>query len=252
MIILTAVCWMIMKPFKRMSQTITRNKAGPLNRKARGAQSMTKKAFFTAATGGTGAALGGVGAAADRVSQNVKDRYNTNTQDGEDTGDTLPRPEGRELNQRRRQEVDQSRVEARKTMDRQQRLTNSRKESDLDAAKRDLQTSEPSETDKDNAPMKPRIQMPTSNRGNVIARRLVGSESGPARSSSSVSETWDGGPRSNIAPTKVFTPSSADVSVQSSVPKPITRPAPSTPPRSTGRLWTPSLTSAGAADHGQG
>jgi hypothetical protein len=252
MIILTAVCWMIMKPFKRMSQTITQNRAGPLNRKARGAQSMTKKAFFTAATGGTGAALGGVGAAFDRVSHNVKDRYNTNTESSENDGDVSARPEGRELNQRRRQEVDQSRVEARKTMDRQQRLTNSRRESDLDAVKRDLQTSGPSETDQDNAAVKPRIQIPASNRGSMVARHLVGSESGSARSSSSVSETWDGGPRSNIAPTKVFTPSSAGAPVQSSVPRPITRSTSSTPPRSTGRLWTPSLTSAGAADRGQG
>ncbi|WP_397495603.1 hypothetical protein [Rhodococcus sp. KBS0724] len=252
MIILTAVCWMIMKPFKRMSQTITQNKVGPLNRKARGVQSMTKKAFFTAATGGTGAALGGVGAAFDRVSHNVKDRYNTNTESSDNEDPVSARPEGRELNQRRRQEVDQSRVEARKTMDRQQRLTNSRRESDLDAAKRDLQTSEPSEPGKDNAPVKPRIQVPATNGGNVIARRIVGSESGSARSSSSVSETWDGGPRSNIAPTKVFTPSSADASVESSVPKPTTRSVPSTPSRSAQRLWAPSLTSAGAPDHGRG
>ncbi|MDI9915396.1 hypothetical protein [Rhodococcus sp. IEGM 1379] len=249
MIILTAVCWMIMKPFKRMSQTFTQNQASPLQRKARGIQSMAKKAFLSAATGGVGTAAVVGGAAADRVSPKAKDRYSTNIHDG----GVLARPEGRELNQRRRQEVDQSRVDMRKTMDRQQRLSDSRKESDHDATKRDLQTSADTDTGKETAPMMPRIQTPAANRGSVIARQLVGSDSGSARSSSSVSETWDGGPRSNIAPTKVFTPSSADSSTENSTPgRRAAQFSSSTPPLSTERLGTPSLTSAGSSNHGQG
>ncbi|PCK22282.1 hypothetical protein CHR55_32720 [Rhodococcus qingshengii] len=260
MIILTAVCWMIMKPFKRMSQTLTQNQAGPLNRKARGSQSMAKKAFLGAASGGVAAtaatAKWAAGKAKGRYDTDnetdgvkAKDRYSNDIQDG----GVLARPEGRELNQRRRQEVDQSRVDMRKTMDRQQRLSDSRKESTQDLKKRGLQMHKDVDIDKDNAPVKPQIQVPAASRGGVVARQLVGSDSGSARSSSSVSETWDGGPRSNIAPTKVFTPSSADSSTENSTPgRRAAQFSSSTPPRSTENLWTPSLTSAGSSNHGQG
>ena len=48
MVILTAVCWFIMRPFKRMTQTFTQNQAGALNRKARHAQTSMKQKFFKA------------------------------------------------------------------------------------------------------------------------------------------------------------------------------------------------------------
>src|SRR5690606_34097048 len=59
MILLTAVCWAIMRPFKRMTQTFTQNNTSMVNRKAREAKRSLKTKAFAAA----GAAIGGPGGA---------------------------------------------------------------------------------------------------------------------------------------------------------------------------------------------
>jgi hypothetical protein len=253
MVILTAVCWFIMRPFKRMTQTFTQNQAGALNRKARHAQTSMKQKFFKA-----GSAVVG-GPAASMVEEGVGALRKATTRGGDLDKDSVTpvRPEGRELNQRRRHEVDKSRVDARRTMDRQPRLTDSRKN---DVRRRSLAGTAKSSTGlkrpvadrpqtAGTAADRPQIAGTAANRGQALARQLVGAEAGSPRSSSSVSETWDGGPRSSIAPMKVFTPSSRDVSAGSTAPRSgATRSSSSsTPPRSTARLWTPSLTSAGTS-----
>ncbi|MCZ4547856.1 MULTISPECIES: hypothetical protein [Rhodococcus] len=242
MVILTAVCWFIMRPFKRMTQTFTQNQAGALNRKARHAQTSMKQKFFKA-----GSAVVG-GPAASMVEEGVGALRKATKRGGDLDKDSVTpvRPEGRELNQRRRHEVDKSRVDARKTMDRQQRLKDSRKN---DVRRQSLAGTAKSSTGlKRPVADRPQTVGTAANRGQALARQLVGTEAGSPRSSSSVSETWDGGPRSSIAPMKVFTPPSRDVSTGSTTPSSgATRSNTSTPPRSTARLWTPSLTSAGTS-----
>ncbi|MCX6473513.1 MAG: hypothetical protein NT100_08115, partial [Rhodococcus sp.] len=161
---------------------------------------------------------------------------------------TPVRPEGRELNQRRRHEVDKSRVEARKTMDRQQRLTDSRKDAQ-DVRRRSLAgTAKSSAGTKRPMSDRPQTAGPAAKPSPTLARQLIGTEAGSPRSTSSVSETWDGGPRSSIAPLKVFTPPLRDAPTGTPMPRSgATRSNSATPPRSTARLWTPSLTSAGTS-----
>lgn len=244
MVILTAVCWFIMRPFKRMTQTFTQNQAGALNRKARHAQTSMKQKFFKA-----GSAVVG-GPAASMVEEGVGALRKATKRGGDLDKDSVTpvRPEGRELNQRRRHEVDKSRVDARKTMDRQQRLTDSRKDA------QDVRRGSLADTAKNSAgtkrPMSDRPQTagPAAKPSHTVARQLIGIEAGSPRSTSLVSETWDGGPRSSIAPMKVFTPSSRDAPTGTPMPRSgATRSSSSTPPRSTARLWTPSLTSAGTS-----
>ncbi len=59
MVLLTVVCWTIMRPFKRVGQTFTQNSSSMVNRKAREA----KRSLKTRAFGAAGAALGGPGGA---------------------------------------------------------------------------------------------------------------------------------------------------------------------------------------------
>ena len=242
MVILTAVCWFIMRPFKRMTQTFTQNQAGALNRKARHAQTSMKQKFFKA-----GSAVVG-GPAASMVEEGVGALRKATKRGGDLDKDSVTpvRPEGRELNQRRRHEVDKSRVDARKTMDRQQRLTDSRKN---DVRRRSLAGTAKSSTGlKRPVADRPQTAGTAANRGQALARQLVGTEAGSPRSTSSVSETWDGGPRSSIAPMKVFTPPSRDAPTGTPMPRSgATRSNSSTTPRSTARLWTPSLTSTGTS-----
>ena len=179
MVILTAVCWFIMRPFKRMTQTFTQNQAGALNRKARHAQTSMKQKFFKA-----GSAVVG-GPAASMVEEGVGALRKATKRGGDLDKDSVTpvRPEGRELNQRRRHEVDKSRVDARKTMDRQQRLTDSRKN---DVRRRSLAGTAKSSTGlKRPVADRPQTAGTAANRGQALARQLVGTEAGSPRSTSS-------------------------------------------------------------------
>ncbi|WP_231913993.1 hypothetical protein [Rhodococcus sp. LB1] len=242
MVILTLVCWFIMRPFKRVSQTFTQNRAGALNRKARHAQSSMKQKFFKGASAVVGGPAGamveeGVGA----LRKKTKDG-GTDENDSGSNSAVPARPEGRELNQRRRHETDQSRIKARKKMDLLQRLADSRKDSQSQS--RTGAGSKGDDHEQDNSHSHTR-----GGRGRSAVLSALGSGGGGASRSGSgashggaprVSETWDGGAGSAIAPTKVFTPTRKDVSPER-VPAMSAASGNATPPRSNARLYEPSL-----------
>ena len=154
-----------------MTQTFTQNQAGALNRKARHAQTSMKQKFFKA-----GSAVVG-GPAASMVEEGVGALRKATKRGGDLDKDSVTpvRPEGRELNQRRRHEVDKSRVDARKTMDRQQRLTDSRKN---DVRRRSLAGTAKSSTGlKRPVADRPQTAGTAANRGQALARQLVGNRS---------------------------------------------------------------------------
>ncbi|NKT14092.1 hypothetical protein GS979_06435 [Rhodococcus hoagii] len=223
MVLLTVVCWAIMRPFKRMSQTFTQNSASMVNRKARGAkQAVKRKAFAAAAT-----AVGGPGAGAGvKAAQRLGGR-------GEDAGDrpeTLARPEGRALNNQRQQALTQSRAEARKAQvggrgGRLGQAANAAAERDARiagiaaVASRDMARGKGGVDSKDadhaiksGAAAWKRFDQDEAD-AKVQERR--------ARKellSASVGQRWDGGDRSAIAPMKVFTPNRGQAGT-SSVPR---------------------------------
>lgn len=223
MVLLTVVCWAIMRPFKRMSQTFTQNSASMVNRKARGAkQAVKRKAFAAAAT-----AIGGPGAGAGvKAAQRLGGR-------GEDAGDrpeTLARPEGRALNNQRQQALTQSRADARRAQlggraGRLGQAANAATERDARiagiaaVASRDMargkggvDSKEADQAIKSGAAAWKRFDQDEAD-AKVQERR--------ARKellSASVGQRWDGGDRSAIAPMKVFTPNRGQ-SATSSVPR---------------------------------
>lgn len=103
MILLTVVVWAFMRPFKRLTQTITQNSAGLLNRSSRGAKSAMRKKLFQGAMAATGAgAIGSAvaGQAADRFSRRGGRDLDDDAEDA--AAGTPVRPEGKGLNTARR------------------------------------------------------------------------------------------------------------------------------------------------------
>ncbi|ABG99732.1 MULTISPECIES: hypothetical protein [Rhodococcus] len=235
MVILTLVCWFIMRPFKRVSQTFTQNRAGALNRKARHAQTSMKQKVFKGASAVIGGPAGamveeGVGA----LRKKTKDGF---TDEDSDINFAAPaRPEGRELNQRRRHEADQTRIAAHRKMDLLQRLADSRKESQ-DARHMNLAMGG-KHREQDTA----NTRVGRGRRTALQALEASRSGGGARRGDTPrVSETWDGGAGSAIAPTRVFTPTRKDTS-PGNVPAASAPASISAPPRSNTRLYAPSLT----------
>ncbi len=229
MILLTVVCWAIMRPFKRMSQTFSQNSASMVNRKARGAKQAIKRKAFTAAA----AAVGGpAGAAAGKVADKAGDRFNRRRPyDGvaEDQGNgmTATRPEGRALNNQRQQALTQSRAAARKAQlggradrlgqvaERDARIAGIAAVASRDMAqgKGGIDAKDADQAAKSGATAWKRFDKDEAD-AKVQERR--------ARKellSASVGKQWDGGDRSAIAPMKVFSPSrgqnSADTTTSS-------------------------------------
>ncbi|WP_404316437.1 hypothetical protein [Prescottella equi] len=211
MVLLTVVCWAIMRPFKRMSQTFSQNSASMVNRKARGAkQAVKRKAFAAAAT-----AIGGPGAGAGvKAAQRLGGR-------GEDAGDrpqTLTRPEGRALNNQRQQALTQSRADARKAQiggraGRLGQAANAATERDARIAGIAAIASRDMARGKGGIDSKDADQAIKS--GAAAWKRFDKDEADAkvqerrARKellSASVGQRWDGGDRSAIAPMKVYTP----------------------------------------------
>ncbi|MGW4338526.1 hypothetical protein ACWEK5_37865 [Rhodococcus koreensis] len=243
MVILTLVCWFIMRPFKRVSQTFTQNRAGALNRKARHAQSSVKQKFFKGASAVVGGPAGAV--VEEGVSSLRKETKDggTGENDSDSTSTAPDRPEGRELNQRRRHEADQGRIDARKKMDLLQRLTDSR--TDSQSQSRAGTGSKGEDDGEDNSRSHTR-----GGRGRCPVLDALGAGGGASRSGGGTSrgdaprvgETWDGGAGSAIAPTKVFTPAARSGVSGETVPSMFVPSIIGTPPRSTTRLYEPSLT----------
>jgi hypothetical protein len=111
MVILSLICWFIMRPFKRISSTFRQNSAGALNRKAVRAKSSIKHKAFDAAS----FAVGGPATTMAKKTVGAFHRSSDNN-DGDDT--TPVRPEGRGLIARRQQDSDNARAAARAASDR--------------------------------------------------------------------------------------------------------------------------------------
>ncbi|WP_249354701.1 hypothetical protein [Rhodococcus sp. USK13] len=242
MVILTLVCWFIMRPFKRVTQTFSNNRAGVLDRKARHAQQSMKQAFFKGASAFVGGPAGAI--VEEGVSEMRKNTKNGPTATDSGNSSSPDRPEGRELNQRRRHEADQSRLNARKKVDLQQRLNDSQKDSTSAEKTRHRQDlsgfgskgSDQGGRDITGTPRSRSTKLQTLGGG---GRSGSGQSRGEAPT---VSETWDGGAGSAIAPMKVYTPDRRESSPERT---PAMSGAPartSSSARSTARLYEPSLT----------
>lgn len=214
MAVLTVVCWLIMRPFKRMSQTFAQNSASMVNRKARNAKRSIKHKAFSAAS----FALGGpTQALVEKAVGTLRNRGNSDSDSDESSSSA--RPEGRELNNQRQQALSKSRSDARRAQgqsraDRMSKATD--RSADRDAriagvaamASRDLAEGKNSK-DGDTTDRAARS-------GAAAWRRFDSNESDKivqerrARKellTASVGQRWDGGDRSAIAPMKVYTPS---------------------------------------------
>lgn len=210
MVLLTVVCWAIMRPFKRVGQTFTQNSSSMVNRRTREAKRSLKAKAFAAA----GAAIGGPGGAIVTKTGERLTRRNPRDNDEVETKSTGLRPEGRGLNNRRQQALAQARAEARTNRtehlgpgadhvaDRDARITGIAAN-----AGRDLSRGEKPLDDKDTER--------TVASGAAAWKRLDKDEAEDRRRerqarkellTASVSQHWDGGDRSAIAPMKVYTP----------------------------------------------
>ncbi|WP_041804267.1 membrane protein [Rhodococcus pyridinivorans] len=210
MVLLTVVCWAIMRPFKRVGQTFTQNSSSMINRKTREAKRSLKTTAFTAA----GAALGGPGGAIAAKAGERMTRRNRGDDELETQAAIGARPEGRGLNNRRQQALTQAQAEARAS--RTERLgRGADRAADRDAriagiaaiAGRDLERGENPLGDKDTE------RAITSG---AAAWKRLGKEEAESRRQerrarkeplhTSVGQRWDGGDRSAIAPMQVYTP----------------------------------------------
>ncbi|MBC7299804.1 MFS transporter [Nocardia salmonicida] len=257
MILLTAICWFIMRPFKRMSQTISGNQASLINRKARGAQQSMKAAFLRRA----GAALGGgpAGVAAEKaVSQFSKGGARRGGDETLDNDTVRPvRPEGRDLTHRRQADVSHARSDARKHLHEQSRRSQSAKITEArDARIAGIAASASAEmargisgggelgkTGKNGKPgMLDDAEAARAVEYGAAALRRFDEENTRSREEQEdrpvtpqVSQRWDGGDGSVIAPMKVYTPTRGSNTLNGVVPMV----AISSPVRSTQRAEPP-------------
>ncbi|MFF0818073.1 hypothetical protein ACFYVR_23345 [Rhodococcus sp. NPDC003318] len=217
MIVLTVVCWAIMRPFKRMSQTFTQNSASMVNRKARGAKQAIKRKAFAAAAATVGGP--GAGAAAGTIANKASERWGRRTS-GEiaGPGGAPTRPEGRALNNQRQQALTKSRTDAHKAQglgravrmgqaaaagdERDARIAGIAAVTSLDLArgKGEVDAKDADRAVKSGAAAWKRFDQDEADA--IVQERKARKELLTA----SVGQRWDGGDRSAIAPMKVFTP----------------------------------------------
>lgn len=214
MALLTVVCWAIMRPFKRMSQTFTQNSASMVSRKARNAKKSIKRKAFDAASFA-------VGGPAQAIAEKAAERFARRGRDGQDGDDGVAaviRPEGRALGNRRQQALTQSRAEARKAqgVGRGARLGQT---SDA-AIERDARIAGiAAVASRDIARGKGGVDGKDADRAvrsgaaawkffdqNEADSLVQESRARKELLTASVGPRWDGGDRSAIAPMKVYTP----------------------------------------------
>ncbi|EME19370.1 putative membrane protein [Rhodococcus triatomae BKS 15-14] len=217
MIILTAVCWAIMRPFKRMSQTFTQNSASMVNRKARGAKQALKRKAFAAAAATVGGP--GAGAAAGTIAEKAADRWDRrHNKKSDESGADVTRPEGRALNNQRQQALTKSRAQARRerlgldgcvggkpadaATERDARIAGiaAVASRDLARGKGDVDGKDAERAATAGATAWRRFDKAEAD--NLVQERRARKELLTA----SVGQRWDGGDKSAIAPMKVFTP----------------------------------------------
>ncbi|MFC9838877.1 hypothetical protein ACFVKB_34475 [Rhodococcus sp. NPDC127530] len=214
MVLLTVVCWAILRPFKRMSQTFTQNSASMVNRKARSAKKSIKRKAFDAASFA-------VGGPAQAIAEKAAERFARRGRDGHEDDDgasTVTRPEGRALGNRRQQALTQSRADARKAqgLGRVARLgqapdtgieRDARIAGIAAVASRDIARGKGGvdDMDADRAVRSGAAAwkwFDQNEADNLVQDRRARKELLTA----SVGQRWDGGDRSAIAPMKVYTP----------------------------------------------
>lgn len=242
MVLLTVVCWAIMRPFKRMSQTFSQNSASMVNRKARGAKQAIKRTALTAAATAVGspAAGGAVGKLADKAGERWERRHGKT---GESDGDTSTRPEGRALNNRRQQALTQARADARKTQgqsrsarlgqagdaatERDARIAGiaAAASRDMTRGKGGIDGQDAERAIKSGASAWKFLDEDEANNQAQERKELL---------TATVGQRWDGGDRSAIAPMKVYTPT-RDKHSTSQSPASTPTPASETP---YARIWT--------------
>lgn len=219
MVILSLICWFIMRPFKRISSTFRQNSAGALNRKAVRAKSSIKHKAFDAASFAIG------GPASSMAKKTVAAFRRSSDNDGDDVAPV--RPEGRGLVARRQQDSDNARAAARAASDRMPSTALGRdRERERDAriagiaaasgtavamrSKAGINTADLG-SESDTAADEDTDFTLIRGRGER-SRTDADIEDGQGRGlrqlpqRRSVDEEWNGGTHSAIAPMKVFTP----------------------------------------------
>ena len=213
MILLTAACWAIMRPFKRMTQTFTQNNTSMVNRKAREAKRSLKTKAFAAA----GAAIGGPGGA---IAAKAGERFARRAHEDDIAGDGeakaafVARPEGRGLGNRRQQALTQARSDARKS--RIERLgQGTDRIAERDARIASIAAVASRDLARGDNPVERKDTERAAASGAAAWKRLDKDEVENRRQdrqarkemlTASVGQRWDGGDRSAIAPMKVYTP----------------------------------------------
>ncbi|TWH10226.1 hypothetical protein L618_004300000150 [Rhodococcus rhodochrous J45] len=208
MVLLTVVCWAIMRPFKRVGQTFTQNSSSMVNRKTREAKRSLKTKAFAAA----GAAVGGPGAAiAAKTGERLTRRNRRDDDELETQAAISTRPEGRGLNNRRQQALAQARAQARTS-----RTEHLGRGADRDARIAGIAANAGRDLDRGANPLGAKDTDRVVASGAAAWKRLDKDESEDRRRerqarkellTASVGQRWDGGDRSAIAPMKVYTPS---------------------------------------------
>lgn len=227
MAILTVVCWVIMRPFKRMSQTFTQNSASMVNRKARNAKKSIKRKAFDAAS----FAIGGPSQAiAEKAVGGVSSVAGKGKRTATDGAESVSRPEGRALNSARQQSQTQARVEARKAQgSRAGRLSQAgAMAADRDARIAGIAALASRDVQRGKGGVDSREAEHAAQAGVSARQRSMQADSDEKRQdrkarkellTAGAGQKWDGGNSSAIAPMKVYTPRRTPTAPSSSSPR---------------------------------
>ncbi|MGJ5671758.1 MFS transporter (plasmid) [Rhodococcus aetherivorans] len=253
MILLTAICWFIMRPFKRLSQTFTANHASVFNRKTRSAQQSLKHKLFTGASAVVGGPAGTIAEEAVGALRKAT-RGHAAERDLEKDSVTPIRPEGRDLNHRRQVDATRARADAHKqALSRKERLAasgvsvqnrNDRHAGIAAAADSAAVRDKPNDPETEpatNHGLTPHRQAGQTRVDRIEIDRTARGQSAPT--GAGIGQRWDGGEQAAIAPMKVYTPRRGRSSPDGVIPMvaiPAPRRAQDLPPTSV-RLWDASL-----------
>lgn len=273
MVLLSVICWLILRPFKRITQTISGNRASLVSRKARSAQTMLKSAFFK----GVGAAIGGpVGAGAAAAGGAGADAGRGPDSAGSDTtasgggGHPQTRPEGRGLHDHRQTTMTKGQAQARKQRAGTDRGLHTdgggQRFQERDARLAGIAAAASNEVlHNSGKSAKPDGAQPETEQaieiGRTAGERFAKEDAEPvSRPQPQVGRRWDGGEGATIAPMRVYTPARGNQAVDGIVPL-VSISAPSRPRHGESssdtrspRVWDPAPTSAstnGRADRGR-
>ncbi|WZU35894.1 hypothetical protein Rruber_05407 (plasmid) [Rhodococcus ruber] len=260
MVLLTAICWFVMRPFRRLSQTFTANHASVFDRKARSAQQSLKRKLFTGASAVVGGPAGTIAEEAVGALRKAT-RSRAAERDLEQDSITPIRPEGRDLNHRRHVEATRARADAPKqglgayTPD-QQPLSRTKRlaGSTATAEERDAKVAgHPDAIGRATIRDKPGDSEAEHTVGRIPTLDRQADQTGieddathrtaPQPAGTGISQRWDGGQHAAIAPMRVYTPRRGGPSSNGVIPM-LAIPGPrraQTRPPSSAQLWKASL-----------